>query len=1247
MDLTEFSTVSLPDFYGGGDVGENDSESKIGRKISKISGADGALVEDKRMISIGRRVEGGHLLNLSNEIGEKSNLHSDDGQSSSCDSRSDTKNRDRMTNDVKKRARLREDIVSGGIFSLSSKSESSIQSKMHRDLDADTSFIGGAGISLPPEQTPIDMRERKVDLLMQLKEAVDEGSDPDGSLGNGQLHDYDSMLAILRKAKVGNSASFDNIYVYPHLDSPLGKAYAIAAKNTFNPIPRGLVDDSDELVDNGKLYYSVVSKLNKSARTITAVMDQFGEAIFPGGKIRMDLMLRYYDIIPSSRLNSKLIDNVQTVIDVLEEKRDQLRQSLSERIASAPGLEIGLFNGNGGIGDGNNLSVKVNEDLNSFANSRRSDLVTPESDFANGMKRWLRKQNITVDPRDIDLVSIDYQPSGRGDGKNHAVVRQCIPLLEAVLQNWRDPSESALDKWLGADRYFSVPPNIEFVSKLESRHGEFDLAQYSSSQSFTGIFKRGIPQKYDSSSQLIVTTHSLEGEIKSEVGGVADKIASYWSKNEDNYRDLSKISMVKASELQVAEASLTQEDRNLIWRAAGLDPTKTWDELTVDHIRHRMLPANDVEVAPLKIYRYTSTDLRVISDKENGRTLLYVPGNSSPIHAFSSMSDMQEWFATEMKSPEKRIAISRYFCREDRETGLWHQGVNDALMGISKYPETHFLSFDRDGFTASGKWKPSDYVLKGDKIGIDIFVDMATRQKERGLDDVANIPSNANVLAHEAVNLLEDVASQLGPIALMYPEVAVLGYAMLGIAQIGMGAYDAFQEGEKVQADGLSRIAFGVFNAAPILAKSIPHLNVVLENEMPHKNYQNVGANMHDSENSVSREPGDMSENASSSHHPAGWLSSYSVENVQSPTVIPRNGVFTKSGTPYQGGEGPSYIRGNDGKVYEVKNVRSPQHSGTGYHSVDVVDPNNPDGPSKAKLYKSDDSSHWRTGEEVGLMGGGGKAAGTKRLELPKESEIKWPEDTQALLTDKFWNDRLGKEYPKYATMAKFWEGYFPKDVKAAGRELTEVVRMADETLTKIASAGAEVGPEYRPLVVCRGMKRIDALKLAKWNLKRAESENFIRNWKPDPTSEKTAAAQFREALAQQQASREDQEPVIMPIMKHLGDIGQASNYAKGPDEVVVKIVLKPGAERVMFDPTYMAIGSSGKGGRGIALSKGGLSYFPRATGGEGEAGGYIGIKSEEKGPFSLSLGGDAQRKKPNEASSTLFQLFVDRVEEM
>jgi hypothetical protein len=109
----------------------------------------------------------------------------------------------------------------------------------------------------------------------------------------------------------------------------------------------------------------------------------------------------------------------------------------------------------------------------------------------------------------------------------------------------------------------------------------------------------------------------------------------------------------------------------------------------------------------------------------------------------------------------------------------------------------------------------------------------------------------------------------------------------------------------------------------------------------------------------------------------------------------------------------------------------------------------------------------------------------------------------------------------------------------------------------------------------------------------------------------------------------------VSPISGHLGDSGQAIGY----NGRVMEITLKPGSEKYLFSPDYMAL-SKGDSVTAAALAnlyaKEGR-FFKEGSGSEGNKPGYIGLKSEKGGPFSLSVG--------DGYSKLLFQLFIDKIE--
>lgn len=115
-----------------------------------------------------------------------------------------------------------------------------------------------------------------------------------------------------------------------------------------------------------------------------------------------------------------------------------------------------------------------------------------------------------------------------------------------------------------------------------------------------------------------------------------------------------------------------------------------------------------------------------------------------------------------------------------------------------------------------------------------------------------------------------------------------------------------------------------------------------------------------------------------------------------------------------------------------------------------------------------------------------------------------------------------------------------------------------------------------------------------------------------------------------------------MPIGKHLGDYGQAEEYRqmKGDTHAVMLVfTLKPGAHKRLFSPKYAALGP-GRKNEYIRAAHG--DSHENAHEAEGTLAGYIGVKSEEKEPYSISLASD--RKTGPGPSQLLFQLFVESV---
>ncbi|OEJ34449.1 eCIS core domain-containing protein [Streptomyces subrutilus] len=122
-----------------------------------------------------------------------------------------------------------------------------------------------------------------------------------------------------------------------------------------------------------------------------------------------------------------------------------------------------------------------------------------------------------------------------------------------------------------------------------------------------------------------------------------------------------------------------------------------------------------------------------------------------------------------------------------------------------------------------------------------------------------------------------------------------------------------------------------------------------------------------------------------------------------------------------------------------------------------------------------------------------------------------------------------------------------------------------------------------------------------------------------------------------------------LTIGSHLGDQGQADGYydTLGASYAVqLRFVLKPGAHELLFDQEHMALGPGYKNDLIRKANKSGGDY-KNASANEGALGGYIGVKAEDKEPYSLGIaqGNNGKNGRELGASQLLFQLFVEKVE--
>lgn len=251
--------------------------------------------------------------------------------------------------------------------------------------------------------------------------------------------------------------------------------------------------------------------------------------------------------------------------------------------------------------------------------------------------------------------------------------------------------------------------------------------------------------------------------------------------------------------------------------------------------------------------------------------------------------------------------------------------------------------------------------------------------------------------------------------------------------------------------------------------------------------------------------------------------------------------------------------------------------------------------------------------------------------------------DPQYILTTEYWRDTLidyAKNLPglQYVVPDTGYEN--SKDchiAPAVDRPLADIAStIGRELLEKLTKLAAQ-SPNGARLTFYRTMEGKECNAIMDWfDSLKTKTESFVKNVAKKPRN----VSDIRDQLAAGEFG-------IIPINGHAGDKAQATRYL-GSSNVLVGLVLKPEAHRLLFTPAYMALTRQGKPSAYIAECErlrqlvAGVTNrekFVEAQQSEGAKKGYIGLKPEVNGKgFSLQIGSDA--------SKLLFQLFVDDIVE-
>lgn len=238
----------------------------------------------------------------------------------------------------------------------------------------------------------------------------------------------------------------------------------------------------------------------------------------------------------------------------------------------------------------------------------------------------------------------------------------------------------------------------------------------------------------------------------------------------------------------------------------------------------------------------------------------------------------------------------------------------------------------------------------------------------------------------------------------------------------------------------------------------------------------------------------------------------------------------------------------------------------------------------------------------------------------------------QELLTYDYWMDQLTQQDPeafKESQKPSYWRGYDKKkknDDEPRQRTLINIATEVGPALLMRLQRAAETDP--RQLKLYRTMDKKEADAIRKWYAdEKQATENLVQSKTTVSSSELSKTLKDKES------------PRVLPIRGHVGDRAQAMSY-HNTGKVVLEFTLKPGAHQLLFDPDYLAMARSGRGASSVIAENEKRArgrVFPAGSVSEGNLAGYIGLKSENRGDFSLTMG-------VSEPTHLLFQLFIDSI---
>lgn len=482
------------------------------------------------------------------------------------------------------------------------------------------------------------------------------------------------------------------------------------------------------------------------------------------------------------------------------------------------------------------LPPTVTPALGDYINTITPSFLTPAQNTANIVKAAIKSTwKVDIDPGKARIATFNYQigEAKPADGK----LLNSITLTDAALNNMREKNPE--DESLNAQQpwWRKMLGVVEKGSPLAGAimHTQGIINDAHTHEYIIPAFSPDPKHAYQNDEKLHHTPQSFrdlmrQTELSAPYKAHLDK---FWPANEAHYLQLSKLSFATAAQAQHKEGSLNDHEVDMVMRAIGVGSGKRLSNLTVEELKAPFSKDPLIETGFLSVNGTASTDLVYVTDKQVSRdtnnkevnaTLLYIPGNSSPIHRFDSVAQMKTWLADQAADPVKRAQLCTHFSENAQDDKVFSDGVKQSLIGLGGWTEAQ--KPNKLGFTSINEWNPQTYIT-ADAVNADPFAAMTQRHKARSYMDAAHeIITDRDVVKSRLITLAEAAtvaALMLTPLALVVPEVAMgvdAVYVAAGVAQASIGIDDVRHD----KSAGTDRIVFGALNAAPGIAQGASKL---------------------------------------------------------------------------------------------------------------------------------------------------------------------------------------------------------------------------------------------------------------------------------------------------------------------------------------------------------------------------------------------------------------------------------------